>query len=66
MNKENFTTRIEPAFNYSVTDVFNGWEQTINCFHELVKLIQSTGSTEQIAEMTNILFKYDINLKEDN
>lgn len=52
--------------NYNVTDVFSGWERALDCFHEVVKLIQSTGTTEQIAEMTNILSKYDINLKEDN
>lgn len=65
MNKENFTTRIEPAFNYSVTDVFSGWERSLDCFYEVVKLIQSTGTTEQLAEMNKILAKYDIDLKDD-
>lgn len=63
MNKETFTTRIEPAFNYSVTDVFSGWERSLDCFHEIVKLIQTTGSTEQIIEMNKILVKYDIDLE---
>ena len=58
----NFKTRIEPAFNYSVTDVFSGWEGTIDCFYELVKLIQSTGTTEQLTEMIKICTKYDIDL----
>lgn len=61
MTKETFTTRVEELpFKYSVTDVFSGWERTISCFDEIVQLVMSTGTTEQITEMLNIISKYDI------
>lgn len=49
--------------NFTANDLFIRWERALDCFHEVVKLIQSTGTTEQIAEMVKIFAKYDIELE---
>ena len=63
MTKETFKTRVERPFDYSITDVFSGWDRTINCFDEIIQLVISTGTTEQITEMLNIISKYDKDLE---
>lgn len=67
MSKDTHATKViyeDVSFlNYSVTDVFSGWDRTINCFDDIVQLVISTGSAEQIAEMLNIISKYDIDLE---
>lgn len=66
MTKDTFTTRVERPFDYNVTDVFSGWDRTINCVDEIIQLVMSTGTSEQITEMLNIISKYDKDLEAYN